>query len=75
MVSHWHRLGFSEWSGLGSTICVCIKSFMIVDLFRDIFIQRTLKRLVGSGANQWDLMIVLKITKLWGFRESRSLVV
>jgi hypothetical protein len=48
---------------------------MIVDLFRDIFIQRTLKRLVGSGANQWDLMIVLKITKLWGFRESRSLVV
>ncbi len=37
MVSRQHRPGFSEWSGLGLTICVCITSLMIVDLFHDIF--------------------------------------
>jgi hypothetical protein len=48
MVSHWHRSRFSEWSGLGLIVCVCITSFMIVDLFRDIFTRRTLDRSMGS---------------------------
>jgi hypothetical protein len=37
MVSCLHRPGFSEWNGFGLTICVCIMSFMIVDISRDIF--------------------------------------
>jgi hypothetical protein len=40
MVSHKHRPRFSEWSGLSLTVCVCITSFMIIDLSRDIFTQK-----------------------------------
>jgi hypothetical protein len=42
MVSRQHRPKFSKWSGLGLTVCVCITIFMIVDLSRVIFTQRTL---------------------------------
>jgi hypothetical protein len=41
MVSCEHQLGFFEWSGLGLTVCAYITSFMIIDLSRDIFTQRT----------------------------------
>ncbi|CAM6044212.1 unnamed protein product, partial [Sphagnum compactum] len=44
VVPRWHASTyiFSEWSGLGLTICACITIFMIVDLSRDIFTQRTM---------------------------------
>jgi hypothetical protein len=37
MVSYYHQLVFSEWSGLGLIIYVYITSFMIIDFSRDIF--------------------------------------
>ncbi len=37
MMSRQHQPRFSEWSGLGLIVCVCITSFMIVDFSRDIF--------------------------------------
>ncbi len=38
-----------EWAGL--IVCVCITSFMIVDISCDIFTQKTLSRLVEFGAS------------------------
>jgi hypothetical protein len=42
------------------TVCVYITSFMIIDLLVTFSLEKL-------SVDQWDLLMVLKVAKPWGF--------